>query len=198
MKASELAQDRRLHVVVFAITAAWMLGVITARRLPYLETSFSQQLRGLVIFPVILTGLVWFAIIHKWAETGMSGFRMAMRGVASRGGRVKQTVLGATGVLAISAGIAWSSIAFPAWATQLFAQRPVALKERILEVKHASGGYTFRLWDSASAEENSLFVSWGAYDRGRWREGDEICLRGRTWMFGVVVDSLNRVRDGCT
>ena len=197
MKASDLAKDKRVHVAVLVVLAVWMLGIITARRLPYLETVFSRQLRGLVIFPVILVVLGWFTLLHKWAETGKSGYEMAMQGIGSRGGRLRQTVLGIAGAVAISAVIAWSSVAFPAWATQVFARKPVALKARILEVKHASGGYTFRLWDSKIAEENSLFVSWGTYDRGRWREGDEICLRGRTWPFGVVIDSLNRTQDGC-
>jgi hypothetical protein len=197
MKSSELAQDRRVHVLVIVVVAAWMVAVVTGRRLPYLETVFSQQLRGLVIFPGLLALLGWFAFVHKWAEYEQTGYRVAMASIASRSARLKQIGLAVAGALLISAMVAWSSVAFPAWSTQLLAQKPVAMKARVLEIKHASGGYTFQVWDQVRAEESSLFVSWSAYDRKPWREGDEICLQGRTWPFGTVIDSLSLVQDGC-
>jgi hypothetical protein len=197
MKSSDLAQDRWVHVLVFAVAAAWMLAVVTGRRLPYLETVFSQQLRGVVIFPGLLALLSWFAFVHRWAEYEQTGYTMVMASIASRSARLKQIGLAVAGALLISAMVAWSSVAFPAWGTQLLAQKPLVMKARVLEIKHASGGYTFQIWDPVSAEEGSLFVSWSTYDRKPWREGDEICLQGRTWPFGTVIDSLSLVQDGC-
>jgi hypothetical protein len=195
-----LQPSRRLVLLVFGALAFWILAVFTGLRLPYVYTSLAFLLRVFVMFPLMLSGLTYLCFIYR-KPNQLTGYKQAMNNLPVGKERVKATAWGLLGLVLIPGTLAWTSIAFPAWATQLFASERYAHVFQINDITVRSGAKWSTVFDleltDASGEKVMLRLSRSRYEMNRWRSGEDICVIGRAWMFGAIVDGTSRDLDRC-
>lgn len=174
----------------------WMLIVVTGTRLSYLYTDFSFQIRAFVLFPLLLIALVYFGFIyHK--PNQKTGYKQAMSNLHSRKDRIKTTTWGLLGLILIPATIAWTSIAFPAWAAKLLATEKYEKSYEITDITVRSGAvwstlFDLDLTDPLTKERVVLRLRRSQYDQSHWRSGEHICVQGRASMFGTIIDDVSK------
>lgn len=200
LKTNDVANNKWLFIGAMAAVVIWFLAFETADRLPYLYTPFAYNLRVYAVFPLLLLLAFWATLIHKSPNSGMSGYRTAMAGIQSRRERVKQTLLGFLGVIGIPAGLAWTLIAFPILAAYLSASQPYAEVFRADYLKAYGNRYDLWMTHPTTGEEVALRQSREQVSEQRrgWNPGDMVCARGRTSVFGTLIESLSRDVSHCT
>lgn len=188
--------------ITFAGLFLWVAIVTTGTRLPYIYTAFATQVRTFVVFPLLLGGLIYR--IYFYRRPGQpSGFEWRMSLLSSRGERLKAGLIGVVGLFLVSGGIAWTSVAFPAWATKLFATDVVVHQYVVHEITRRSGPewstlFDLELTDARSGESVVLRLPRAQFELNRrWKPGDSICVRGRKSLFGTIVDSTSRDERSC-
>lgn len=192
--------SRRLVIFVFGALAFWILAVFTGMRLPFVHTSLAFLLRVFVLFPLMLAGLTYLCFIYRKPRQ-LTGYEQAIKNLSIGKERIKATAWGLLGLVLIPGTLAWTSIAFTAWATQLFASERYAHIYRISDVTVRSGAKWSTLFDldliDTSGNKVMLRLSRSRYERNRWKSGEDICVIGRVWMFGAIVDETSRHLDMC-
>lgn len=174
-----------------AITVVWAFGVLTGTRLPYLRTEFSFNLR-LFIFFSLLGLVIYLLFVHRRSSQKISAYAMSIRHLTTSE-RIKEDVGALFGALLVFGTIAWTSVAFPAWATQLFASEHQDLVYQVEKITERSGPvwrtvFDLTLVDPASGETVVLRLTRSRFERWRWKPGDCIFLTGRTWIFGTIIE----------
>lgn len=177
--------------------AVWALVVATGTRLPYLYTQFASDFRSFGLFPSLLGLLAYFLFVYRRPRQKVSLYAMRMNRFNTTGERIKETAGMVFGALVICGGIAWTSVAFPAWATQLFASENQELVYQVEKISERSGPvwrtlFDLTLVDPASGEAVDLRLTRSRFERGRWKPGDRICVTGRTGPFGTIIDQETR------
>lgn len=200
LRTSDVANNKWLFIGAMAAVVIWFLAFEIADRLPYLYTPFAFNIRAYLVAPAILVVMVWFTLIHTWGESGKTGYRMAMDGLPSRKERIKQTLLGSLGLVAVPAGLAWTLIAFPILAAYLSASQPYAEVFRADYLKAYGNRYDLWMTHPATGEEVALRQSREQVSEQRrgWNPGDLVCARGRTSVFGTLIESLSRDLSACS
>ncbi len=188
---------RNLFKFVMAVIIFWMVLVSTGEYLPYIDTSFAWRIRYLLVFPVLLVLMVWFFFIHKWAESGKTGYQMRMVQLTDKRTRVKETLVGGVGVPFISVMIAATAIDFTAWAAFLAPGEPVAHTYAVVRIKAVGSKYDVVLHDTRSGEQVTLRQSGNHLANRDWRVDDVVCVRGKTSLFGTTIDSVARNSNNC-
>ena len=92
-------------------------------RLPYIRTENSFEMRAYVILPAILFLFFYFIFIHKWQETGKSGFDMATKAFSQKE-RIKTASLALAAMVLGSACFSWLSCSTVASVAYLAANQP--------------------------------------------------------------------------
>lgn len=191
------------HVVwiAFSVTALWMLVVLTGMRLPLLRTTIVDGIRVFVLFPLLLGIIIYLVMIRRWPNQPDTLYRMRMKQISTKKEKTKGVALTVFGFLFMTGSLAWTSIAFPAWATMLFASERYMHVYHIDDIHTRSGAQWSTLFDlamtDAIGEKAALILSRSRYEKNRWRSGEDICLMGRTWMFGTIIDDSSRYLDRC-
>jgi len=186
----------RARSIAFAAFFVWGIVVTIGIRLPYLHTALSAHIREYVLFPALFVAIAYFGFIYK-GNRRSSGYMEAVTSLPTRSARIKYTVGVLGGLMLISAGVPWTSIAFPASLTAVFARKPIHKCYRVTDV-YAWGGSTFtRMFDltlhSTDSEDDVVVPLRGStYDRIRSRTGDFVCAEGRRWALGTVIDRVSR------
>ena len=192
--ASRIELYGRISVVVIAI---WALGFITALRLPYLYTDLAFKIRAYVVFPVLICVYCYFAFIYKSSKAGgKTGFRWVMDQITSGRERAKRILITIVGVPTLAAMLSWSFIEFPIWAAEITASTPFAQAYSVTEIRQQGGSLWRAVYMLTLIPENGESVdlqldSW-RYHQHPWKVGDVICVRGRTSMFGTIMETTQR------
>ena len=186
--------------LAFGCVLLWVFITYSGRRLPYIYTELSDHLRVFGLFPLLLGLMVYFGFIyHKSGEA--TGYRQSMNKLPVGKERVKATAWGLFGLLLISGGLAWTSTAFPAWATNLFATERYAYEYSIADITKRNGPVWSALFDlqliGAEGDEVTLRLNRIRYERNRWKTGERICVLGRTSVFGTIIDDTTRQLSRC-
>jgi hypothetical protein len=178
--------SRALFVAGTVLLVSWAICYETGKSLPYLQTERSFQLRMYLLYPLLVLPLIWFAFFHRWKETGKSGYRMAMDKLDSPSARLKNTVVGLLGLIAIPAAFAWSTAFYAAWAAYLLSHQAFSETYRIVDVRAVSNYWELDLEATSTREQVALPVRTHA-----WRAGEVVCAHGRSSALGFIVESIN-------
>lgn len=191
----------RTVILVFALLLLWIVLVETGTRLPYLYRSIDTEIRLYLIFPLLLAITVFYAFIYR-KSGDKTGFQQAIENAGSKKERSRVVIYGIGGCLLCPAGIAWTSIAFPAWAAQLVADTPYSHIYHIDDITLRSGSKWSTLFDlemsSPALEPVTLRLNRSRYELNHWKSGDSICVMGRTSVFGTIIDETSRELSRCS
>jgi hypothetical protein len=180
-----------IFIAAFVIVAVWIGLTETGRRLPYLVTELSRTIRLFALFPLLTAILCWFIFGHRWKPTGMTGYQLRMRQLPHRQKAHERAGL-VVGLLLLPAAFAWMSIHLAAWAAAFTARQPFQQPFTILEIRMQSRGHDLQLWSGPRGESAWLYAPGPMAENVR--EGDMVCVRGRTSAFGSIVDSIEPAR----
>lgn len=192
MRASEVVNKKWPYITCMVIVFAWVLIMQTGQQLPYLYTEQAFNIRAFVVFPLWIGMFSWFVWFHRWEESGETGYQMAMSKFRGRRARFKQAFGGGAGLIFISAGLAWTAVYFSAWAANLFASDDFAQAYQIVNKKAASRYLDIEMVDLATGKSASFRSTIIQLSEDYWGVGNTICVRGRTSMFGTIVESTER------
>lgn len=200
LRTNDVANNKWLFIGAMAAVAIWFLAFETARRLPYLYTPFAFNVRAYLVAPAIMSVMVWFTLIHKWEESGKTGYRMALDALPILREKIKLSFGGLAGLVLITAGLAWTFIAFPILAAYLLAFQPYAEVYRVDRLEAVSIRYDVWMTNPDTGEEVALRQSAEQVSKQRrdWNPGDMVCARGRTSVFGTLIESLSRDLAACS
>lgn len=166
----------------------WAVAISVGLYLPYLRTEFSFNLR-LFIFFSLLGLMAYFIFVHRMPGQKISAYAMRLVHLKTASERIKENVGMLLGALLICGTIAWTSIVFPALATQLFAFKHQELIYQVEKIAPRSGTMLdLTLVDPASGETVGLHLNRSRFRQWRWKPGDYICLTGRAWIFGTIIE----------
>lgn len=121
---------------------------------------------------------------------------MAIKAAANRTEKVKITLWSVVGLILLPAGLAYTSIAFSAWIVKLTAVQKFSQIYEVHSVLSRSGAvwtryYEIELLDISSGEIAYLPSTKDGYEKHLWNPEDQVCLIGRTSIFGTIIDSIN-------
>ena len=174
---------------------AWAICFITGSRLPYIYTDLAFKLRGLIIFPALFCIFGYFAFVYK-RPGAKSGYDLAMDSLRSSAAKIKSTLLGMLGLFFLTGILSWTSIAFTAWLAELIASTPFSQTYTISKITANSGPVWSTTFDLTLIRDKSEIVDLRLnrvrYEEYSWKTGDVICIRGRTSVFGSIVDTTSR------
>jgi hypothetical protein len=179
----------------------WATIVVTGTRLPLLHTEASFLIRIFVIFPVLLITLWYVLFVYRWRTMPESLYRMRMKHLSTKKEKVTAMLKTTFAALFMMGGLSWTSIAFPAWATELFASGPFSHVYQITDITYQSGAkwttlFDLHLMDPDGSEATLLLNRWD-YDQNHWKASEKICVVGRTWAFGTIATETTRSLDRC-
>ena len=183
---------KALFIAGLVFVASWVICYETGKSLSYLQTARNFQVRMYFLFPTLVLFLIWFGFLHRWRESGKSGYQMAMEKLDNGIARVLNTLIGVFGLIAIPAIFSWASVFYAAWAANLLSRDAFSGTYRITDVRSVSSHYVLDLEGKDNHEEAALPVSRNALKSSNWRTGDVICARGRSSAFGTMVESISR------
>lgn len=180
----------------------WAVGAFTGMRLPYLYTEFAFQARAFVLFPLLIGTLAYLALIYRTSKQPETLYMMRMKQFSTKKEKTRATAWALFGLMLIPGTIAWTSIAFPAWAAELFASEPYRHAYQVMEVKARSGPqwsalFELSLEDMSGGEPVTLRLNRRMYDEHRWKRGEMICVKGRASIFGTVIDATSTDIQQC-
>lgn len=166
--------------------------VIIGLRLPYIRSDFSEEFRAFWLFPAFV-----LIILLLGLGRGSSGEprRMLAPLRRAKSWKDKIVVVGATlsGIVFMPAALAWTSIAFPALATSVFAQQPFARNFSLLAVRRD------RVWLNLRLKGSRGPVNLRIRDTNVDTIGaaQEVCVIGREWPLGAIADRVSIETASC-
>lgn len=183
--------------VVAGLFILWGSIISTGTRLPYLYTEFAFQVRAFFIFPVLLIALIYISFIRRNGNQ-QTGYMSSMSTLPHWKDKIKATAWGLSGMILISGGCAWSSVAFSAWAAKLLATVPYEGAYRVESIATRSGAawstlFDLHLIDVKLEEKATLRLGRSQWENRHWKAGECIFIRGRTSVFGVIIDMITPV-----
>ena len=102
----------------------------------------------------------------------------------------------------LCAGFSWTSISYSAWATSVLARQEL-LRQYEIGRSRVWGGpmwsatYDLYLRNEGSGVEVVLPLRRSACEHSHWKSGESICVHGRTWIFGTMIEALTRDMEAC-
>lgn len=172
---------------------------------PYLQTEVAFTLRYLVLFPALLIFSIYGLFVHKGVRRGnleLTAYQYRMHSFTSRAGKIKETILGLAGLVLLAFFFSYSSLGVPAWATEIFARKEY-LGRYVVEDIGVGGGpvlttvFKLQLRDPKTGEKVVLPLRRRLYEQFPAEVGESVCLRGRTWIFGTVIEGGGRGNVRC-
>jgi hypothetical protein len=171
---------------------AWMLMIFVGTRAPYLRSAFSMELRAYWIFP-ILFAIVFYGLVRRnpdgvWWVREMFEMTYGLKEKLAMGAALIGALVGAPAFLA------WSSIAFPACATLVFASQPFARTYDVLEASRERRYVNLRLKDNSG----SIFALQIHHDDVDVLGSSKIvCVTGREWPLGAIASRVSTNAASC-
>jgi hypothetical protein len=178
-----------------------MVAAYTGTRLPWLRTDISFFVRIYVLFPALSAGFFWCLFIAKTAD-GRTPFRTLISDVRGKPAQIRKTASLVAGSLFLPFFLADISYVAPAWLAKMVAKDPYAQVFRLSELKERSGPlwtlyYEIYLGDSSTGAQATLPFDASSVKEKTWRQGEMVCVRGTTSIFGTIVTSMQRDIDHC-
>lgn len=171
----------------------WMIINISGARLPYIYTDFSTICRALIIFPILFSTSFYIIFIHRFKGYKVSPHRLSLERYSSTKEKVKDTLFTLFSLGCIAAFFAYFSINISVWITKLTATDTYSESFIIDGVKdRGSTGVDLFLSKTDKSEKVILHLSNSRYRENNWRRYERICVKGRTSMFGTIIDHENR------
>lgn len=134
-KERGVAGNRRTKLVTWGVLFAWGAVVSLGRKLPYIDGQFTGNIRDWGIFIVLYAGLMYLLYVNKVAKSGRNAMRTYLASLPARKSRIGTAIAVNMGAILVPAGIAFTSIAFPANATYLLASEPYTGEYTVLAVE---------------------------------------------------------------
>lgn len=176
-----------------------MVCVFVGMRLPYLTTTFADALRLWILFPLLLSAAAFFALFYRTAGGRPSGYRQAISKIEPRN-RLKATIWMIFGALVISGGMAWTSVAFVGLATKFFATEPYSHQYHVRGIDARSGAKWTKMFQlhlvDDDGREAGLVLTRARFEMEPVRRGDLVCLEGRRWGLGTIIERAPKCSPG--
>jgi hypothetical protein len=191
-KLSIEQRARWISKVVPASLVVMGLVAFGAISLPYLQTDVAFTFRDLVLFPGLLVVSLYWIYVRKGIQRGkikLTPYQYQMHSLTSRAEKIKQTIGAFLGLLLFTYFFSWISLGIPAWATQIFARNEYLGRYVVEDVGSGGKGITeLQLRDPKKGEKVVLRLPRGRYRQFPVEVGESVCIRGRTWIFGTVIE----------
>jgi len=173
---------------------AWGAVVSLGRKLPYIDGQFTGNIRDWGIFIVLYAGLMYLLYVNKVAKSGRNAMMTYLASLPARKSRIGTAIAVNMAAILISAGIAFTSMAFPASATYLLASEPYTGKYTVLATKGWSNNMIQLQIEDLNGRRSSLSVRRREYVA--WKQGapHTLCVEGRSWILGIIVDAVVDIR----
>ena|SRR5882672_8353012 len=123
---------------------------------------------------------------------------MALQKLPTRRQRMRQLAVGLAGLVFLPAVIAWTSVAFPAWAANMTASMPFNEVYRVVDIKGVSNFHEVELTSASTTTDVAVWVKTKALAKRDWNTGDTVCLRGRSSTFGTIIESISKEVANCS
>lgn len=175
----------RQHAVPVAIACVVLVVTLlpaSISRLPYLYTHGTYQ----AWLSIAATLLVLFALAAQYRPKGKASLWKRWSG--GRGAPVRAALLGGLS----AALLAWCAIASAAWLTYLYAPHGYAAARIVIGIDEGRRKLDVRLDDGSRVHIGRRRLA-----EGGWQVGARVCLVGRTWWLGTVVDDVQRDAARC-
>ena len=197
MKASELAQNKWIYFACIIFVGSLGLAYETGKELPYLYTESASTIKLFVVFPLLVLFFIWVTLLHKWSETGLTGYQMALAHVPNRRNRIKLQVGALFGGILISATLPWMLNNYIIWVAEWTASRRFAHTYQVIEIKGVSNAYDVNMMAVPERADVSLRLTKERLAMRDWKEGDLVCAQGRTSIFGTIIETVKRGTSEC-
>jgi hypothetical protein len=170
--------------------------------LPYVRTPLSGAIRMYMLFPILCGSLCYVLFLKRYRQSGgETAYKYRLRSLPSIASRIVVTTALVVGAIGFPAFIAFSSYAISACLTTLGAQNEVVKSVRISAVV-GRGGYGQRSRQELTLEESD--GSWGKVivrrtmiHNSMLSVGENVCVRGREWRLGTIVDAVSKSNGSC-
>lgn len=189
---------QKVLLISTAVLALWAGALYLGLRLPYLRTEFGLEVRAYVVFPVLLVVLLYFAFVYKNEKSGgRTGLQIKMAALPTRRKRWLSVLTFLAASALMCAFVAWSATIYPAFAAELTAATPFAQTYTVENIRVRGGFDRTAFFDLALRPRNGsdqvgLNLGYFSDDKHQWKRGDTICARGRTSIFGTIIDATSR------
>jgi len=115
----------------------------------------------------------------------------------SRGEKLKHLAGALFGAVLCSALLPGASNYVVVWAAHWVAADRFAASYQALDVKGLSNVFEVTMASLPNGQEVRVRQTREHLDRGQWRVGDHVCVRGRTSLFGAIAESIERDNGNC-
>lgn len=193
MKTSELANKKWFIGFVMGMAFLWMFVTSRGSKLPYITTENSFNIRAYLMFPLFMLVFIWFGFLHKWQETGKTGYQMMMVGIKSKNERFKQAILLILGFSFLAGGVAWQSNYTMALVAKLAANKPFDETFKVYGTKGVSNFTEVELQNLSNKETAYIRLKYDAFGKGIWDYGAIVKIEGRTSIFGTIAEKATRL-----
>jgi len=185
--------SRPQFVATWVFLLAWLVVLDTGMDLPYLRTAFAWNVRFYVMCPLLIAMLVYLCFIRD--QNGRTGIQWALSKLPGRWQRLHLILVAVAGLFIVAGGLSWSSIAYPAWITRLCAEQSFVKSYEITSMTSYPNTfrgrtYVLSLVDEKAAEVVELPLSDALVDDQTFTGKKWLCARGRTSMFGTIIESI--------
>ncbi len=181
---------RSKQIIGLIFIALWVLVITTGMRQTYLYTESSFYLR--IIISLLLFGLYcYFVFIHRFSGHKNTSYKRVVNGIDGRLDKIKKVTPMLFGAIFLVGGVSWTSIGISAWAANLFSATPYMQCFQINKVKsRGTLGYDLKMSQQRNGNSLSMRLSRPNYTIYRLEPGDEVCVEGRTSLFGTIIDHI--------
>lgn len=197
MKVNEIANRKRAFIVCICAVLCWIALVRVGERLPYLDTIFAQRIRYFAIFPLLTAFFAWFIFVHKWKESGKTGYRMRIDSLSSRRERIKQLLISVSLLPLLTAGLTWTSIFLSACGAYLLPGTPTAQQFKVLNRKAVGNQIEIIMLGVADGETAWLRLTTENYSLRKWKDGEILCAKGKSTVLGTIIISTTNEERLC-
>ena len=208
---NEASKPRRFSSATIAAVVAGVFFtlkfVVDGSKLPYVYTDFSRAARFYILLPAFI-GIFVYIIFFFRGQKGKSAYLLILEKYQDREERIRMILSCILGILLFSIGFATYSIGVSARITDHTASDPFMHVYKIQTITERGGTPGFIPWieldlsDPASGEVVMLPLNRTDYADTMHgslvlRVGETICVRGRTSIFGTIIDTTTRNADHC-
>lgn len=177
-----------------AIAAVWMIATNLGGKLPYIITENSLNLRMYLLFPLLMLFFMWFIFLHKWEETGKTGFQMKLGATKNKKVKFKQFVFAVIGSLLFTGVISWLAADTMAGIANLVANKPFVETYKVYGTKGVSNLTEVELQKLSNNETAYIRLTSEYFGKGNWDYGAIVKIEGRTSIFGTISEKVTRLK----
>lgn len=193
MKTSELVKKRWFLNVVIVLFIIYMSSLVLGRYLPYILTENSFRLRFYYLLPVLILSIIYFSYIHKWKETGKTGYEDLIPSLPNRKEKIKASCVLFIGVLFLPWGISWTASNVAASLAYLTSKKPHIEEYRVVNSKAYRNLIEVELLVLSNKETAYIRAPYSWFEKGVRKPGGIVKIEGRSSAFGTIVEKATRL-----